>query len=66
VGDRPTDQEPEPGTEPAAEADALDLDTSGEPEPAWAEAIRRRRKERAELLREQLQPREDPPLEPPE
>lgn len=51
MSERPT----EPGPERAAEeADGLDLDTSGEPEPDWAERIRRGRRERAERLRRLL------------
>lgn len=41
-------REPEPEPEPAS------LDLAGEPEPGWAEAIRRGRQERAERLRRLL------------
>jgi len=49
-----TDREGQPDPE------SSDLDTSNEPEPEWAEAIRRGRRERAERMREQLEaPEED-------
>jgi hypothetical protein len=46
VSDRPAEPDPE-----AAQGD---LDTSSEPEPDWAEGIRRGRRERAERLRRLL------------
>ncbi len=55
--DRPTEPEPEP--------EAPVLDTSDEPEPDWAERIRRGRRERAERLRELLGPQDDLEKEPP-
>jgi hypothetical protein len=51
VTDRRTTPEPPP--EPS------DLDTKDEPEPEWAEAIRRGRRERAERLRGVLGTDED-------
>ena len=39
---------------PDSEAEAADLDTANEPEPDWAEGIRRGRRQRAEQLRELL------------
>jgi hypothetical protein len=55
-------REPEPG--PETRAEAPDLDLAGEPEPEWAEWIRRARRERAERLREILDgtPDEELPL----
>ena len=45
----------------------IDLDVSGEPEPDWADAIRRAREERGERLRELLgdDPPEQPTIQPP-
>jgi hypothetical protein len=55
VIERPDEPRPEPDepTEPS-DPDATDLDTTGEPEPDWAEGIRRGRRERAERLRRLL------------
>jgi hypothetical protein len=61
--DPEVDPEPEPG--PLPETDELGLDTSGEPEPDWAEGIRRGRRDRAARLRRLLgdptQTSEEPP-----
>jgi hypothetical protein len=57
VTDRPPDLEPD--AEPPA------LDTSDEPEPDWAERIRRGRRERAERLRGLLGPHDEREEEPP-
>ena len=56
-----TDRPPEPEPDPEAPA----LDTSDEPEPDWAERIRRGRRERAERLRDLLGPSEEPDEVPP-
>jgi hypothetical protein len=56
VNDRRRDPEPV--------GEHSDLDTANEPEPEWAEAIRRGRRERAERLRALLPPPEDAPEEP--
>jgi hypothetical protein len=53
VSDRRRDPEPE--------AESSDLDTANEPEPEWAEAIRRGRRERAQRLRDLLPPPDDAP-----
>jgi hypothetical protein len=47
------------------EPESGDLDTTGEPEPDWADRIRAGRRERAERLRRLLEPSEEPPVEPP-
>ena len=47
--------------DPESEAESSDLDTANEPEPGWAEAIRRGRRERAERLRDLLPSPEDAP-----
>jgi hypothetical protein len=49
--------------EPEPEAEPPGLDTADEPEPDWAEAIRRGRRERAERLKDLLPAPEDPPGE---
>ena len=53
MNDRPDEPDREP----------LDLDTKHEPEPDWAEGIRRGRRDHAERLRRLLSPdeTEDPP-----
>jgi hypothetical protein len=48
-------------TESEDDVERLDLDTSEEPEPDWAERIRRGRRERAERLRGVLGPPEEGP-----
>lgn len=48
MADAVTERPDEPGPDPSA------LDTAGEPEPDWAERIRRGRRERAERLRRLL------------
>jgi hypothetical protein len=66
----PGDPTDEPTTEPDPADDgdrsSRDLDVSGEPEPDWAEAIRRGRRERADRLREVLEAGEDETTEPAE
>ncbi len=52
-----TDRERQPDPE------SSDLHTSNEPEPEWAEAIRRGRRERAARVREQLEGPEEFPEE---
>lgn len=47
--------------DPEPEAESSDLDTADEPEPEWAEAIRRGRRERAERLRDLLPAPDDAP-----
>ena len=63
--DRPQgpEQEPEQGYEP--EPGDADFDAPNEPEPDWAEAIRRDRRERAERVREQLEALENEPEDTP-
>jgi len=69
VSDPPKEPDPRPEAHPGPEAEPdpevepgdADLDISNEPEPDWAEAIRRGRKEHAERMRELLEaPREEP------
>jgi hypothetical protein len=65
----PTGEPPsEPDVEAVEEEDrsSRDLDVSAEPEPDWAEAIRRGRRERADRIREELRGTQDEPTEPSE
>jgi hypothetical protein len=64
TSDRPNEPDPEAVEE--EDRASRDLDISAEPEPDWAEAIRRGRRERADRLREELQSGDDEPKEPPE
>ncbi|MGH2637441.1 MAG: hypothetical protein ACRDHU_15015 [Actinomycetota bacterium] len=59
-----SDRGDEPKPEPETQAEDADLDTAHEPEPEWAEGIRRGRRERAERLRELLDTPEGEELAP--
>jgi hypothetical protein len=57
---------PDPAAGEDEDRTSRDLDVSAEPEPDWAEAIRRARRERADRLREALRDTEDEPTGPAE
>ncbi len=65
MSDRDRDPEPDGERPPDPDAEPPALDTSDEPEPDWAEGIRRGRRERAERLRSLLGPTDDEEEGPP-